>query len=460
MTYLVGMEPEYAAEPIGTERYDRTVPPPGRPARVTVVAATAFVTMLVLIAAGANQWVTNRLAHDQQHTGRFITRALYETWQTYNWRFSPASSDHHNVLLGQALLIATTLVLGTLLVVAVTRGPITFGRAFFGTWAAVAVATQVGAFVRGFVDGETAGGHYPNRVDRALFGPLAPSAYTVWAGVGLGFLTALVVATLAMATRRRLVRPAAPAAEPASFPDYVPPADDIRAGIPPWQDYGLPLPTEATTRLPDAPVGGYGVSSAYPRHGFGPAADETSQLPRVGDETPTEAFGGPRTEALGGPQDESGPGSAGDAPTETFAAAHGEPGDAGPSAEPPAGEAEAEPAQPSGSAEPDAASGPERTLFRQPDAAETPAEPDAADSPGETADAEGRAETVAEGRAETAGDLPQRPAEPAAEATPTPEPEQRDTASADPDVTRQFPRPPDDEELGHLDPEAEQHATR
>lgn len=383
-----------------------------RTARPLIVGLTAFVTLLVLIAAAGNQWVSDRLTNDQGHTSRVLTQGLYESWLSYSWRFSPASSDHHNVLLGQVLLIAVTIVLGSLLVVAVTRGPVTFARAFFGTWMAVVAATQVGAFVRGLINGDTAGGQYPTRLDRALFGPAGPSQFTVWASLGLGLVTALVVASVAMLTRRSPARSAAPTtaalsvAEPPTFPDYVPPVGQPRTSVPPWQEYPAAEPLGSSTVEPisneTAPLPSVAPEAAqlttpfqrqYEAASF---AEQTTQLPRLADDAQTHEIrdDGPASAAV----------SDGDAPTTELAAAR----DADDATGPIGGIAGAGPLEQGGANEP------RGTRFRE----------------------------------------PTRP-----EAAQPPAPES-DTASAGGDraTTMQFPRPPDDEELGHLDPEPENGA--
>src|SRR5436309_1511195 len=84
---------------------------------------------------------------------------------------------------GLVLLVA-------LLVLLVARAGAGFARVFFGTWAAVVVATGLGAIVRAAsADHRLLGGK--SRFQYALFSDIGPSQYVFVAGLGLGLLVAL-----------------------------------------------------------------------------------------------------------------------------------------------------------------------------------------------------------------------------------------------------------------------------
>lgn len=172
-----------------------------RRARGGLIAFFVLLIEFLVIVAGANQWVTDRLA--RQGAGTLsVKRGLIESLATFAWRFSPrGGSDAGHLWLSVLLLDATVLVLGPLLVLAVVRGPVTFFRAFFGIWTAVLAAVIAGSVVRGFVV-DVPGQPGPNRTYRAMFGTYGPIPFVVWAGLGLGLLAAVISAIIAVATRR------------------------------------------------------------------------------------------------------------------------------------------------------------------------------------------------------------------------------------------------------------------
>jgi hypothetical protein len=208
-------------------------------ARVGLIVLTALLLEFLLVAAGANQWVAHKIA---QRNDSVNVRLFENSWLTYGWRFTPRSGHSHQWA-GQLLLVLVVFVLTAALVVALCRGPIGWGRAFFGTWAAVLFATVVGAIVRGLVDPPAAAGlRGANRAVRGLFGPSGPSAAAVIGGLGLGLVVALVTSAIAVATRRRAVEatPDGRPAHPQAFADYAPPPPSYPSAPPPWQDQPSP----------------------------------------------------------------------------------------------------------------------------------------------------------------------------------------------------------------------------
>lgn len=225
-------------------------PPPEPPrARTGVVALTAMLTPLVLIAAFANQWISKDLedAVSGRHEG---VRGLAVSWLTYTWRVTPVTHGR-NVWADHLVTVVVTVLLTGLLVLVTARGAVTFWRAFFTTWTAVIVATLAGVFLGGLYSGADSALVHASRVTRAAFGSTAPRGTTVVGAAGLGLVVALITALVAVATRRR-PRPAA-AAEPAA-PPYVapePPPPYFGEPIPPTPPYwAQQAEMQQTTQLP------------------------------------------------------------------------------------------------------------------------------------------------------------------------------------------------------------------
>lgn len=296
MAYVCGMEPgneHYGArtdveqprdhrlgdpdEPSGAGPPYAGTPPAAVPkARTGLLMLVAFLVELVLIAAGGNQWVTDKLLRANTDLGT-VAFGLRNVALTFAWRFTPRGSDPEHFWLGGILLILTTLVLSVLLIAAVVRGPVTFGRAFIGTWMAVIVATMLGGFVRGLVlDLRFSGGG--GRAVQAFFGRTSPGSNVFLAGVGLGFVVALVVAALAPLTRRNPYAaggraPAGGAA--AAYPQ--PGASDVALGAPaamPWQDHHYGPPQRQGIADPDRDR-----TAQQPSMHKDDQADRTAQLP-------------------------------------------------------------------------------------------------------------------------------------------------------------------------------------
>jgi hypothetical protein len=292
-----------------TENY----PAYARPRRLTVartglIVFIAVLLEVVIIAAADNQWVGNQLVKAQQRTDREGLRLLEGSWLTYTWRFTPRDGLT-NTWWSELALILTVLVVSGLLVGAIVRGPVTFVRAFFGSWMAVIVASLLGAFVRGLIDPASATG-LPGvgRVTRAAFA--GPSGSVAIAGLGLGFVVALITAAVAVTTRRPADRDLDAYGQPVG-PAYVPPEQpppffgtpapsSEPSGMRPWQDqrYGPPLRQgeQPTTQLPP-PGSGDQQTTQLPRT---PEGDQpTTQLPPPGEgEQATTRFPRPPDEDL------------------------------------------------------------------------------------------------------------------------------------------------------------------
>src|ERR1700710_136677 len=106
--------------------------PVARPGRVVLAAV---LTEVVLIGAADNQWVAQRVSdHALDHQGSAGFDLAYALL-TFQWRFAPTSTDVFHSLYGQWALLAVVLLGTALLVLGVSRGPASFSRVFFGTWA-------------------------------------------------------------------------------------------------------------------------------------------------------------------------------------------------------------------------------------------------------------------------------------------------------------------------------------
>jgi hypothetical protein len=107
----------------------------------------------------------------------------------------------------------------------VCRGAITFFRAFFGTWTAVVFATVLASIARAAVLSSRAGqyvGPTSTKSTFTFFGPLSANAFVVVGSLIFGFVVALVVAIVAVSTRRSGSAGAVPWAEPQQQPGTPP----------------------------------------------------------------------------------------------------------------------------------------------------------------------------------------------------------------------------------------------
>jgi hypothetical protein len=263
--------------------YGGAVDKRGRPGLIVLVA---FLVELVVIAGLGNQSVSKHLSsfsssHNTQFVGRSAGALL-----TYSWRFTPMRNDHFHLWLSQILAVLTVLVVTALLVLAVTRGPITFGRAFFGIWMAVVVASCLAGFVAHLVT--SAYDFEPgSRFTSAVF--TGPNASTFAAGVALGFVVALIASLVAISTRRS---PRDPALTGAAALPYEPEPNGQQFFDQPTRRTAEPAPPradgpslqkdrpsegdQATTRLPPD------SRSQLPRFSEGEnRQDQTTQLPRM-----------------------------------------------------------------------------------------------------------------------------------------------------------------------------------
>ena len=246
--------PSRGAEPVGV---------PVRAARPWRVASAAFLTLLALIAALGNQGVTNSIAHHA--TGRTFRDNIARSVTTYQWRVRPRGGhDFAREWVSSLALVGTALVLTLLLVAVVARGKGGFWQAFIGTWMSVVVATLLGTYVAALVvDESKLGLPAASKANSVFFSPVFPASYALAAGLGVGFVVALVAGVTALASRRTKVLTAP--APSGGGPEY------DRGGV------GQPAPAYFP--------GGTGSSAA-------PAWSESSPWGASGDAGPSASSGG------------------------------------------------------------------------------------------------------------------------------------------------------------------------
>jgi hypothetical protein len=271
------------------DRMDPTAPSsaaaPARPqpgvARTGLVVFAAVVTEIVIIGAACNQWVADRVGgqilRSALNGGNQTVRDFKQSLIAFSWRYAPRSFDHQHIWLGQVLMIATLLVVSGAVISLVTRGPITFGRALFGAWAAVVFATVLASYVRGLVnEGNTSSSP---RITQALFETLGPNTPTLFAGMVLGLATGLITGFVAVTTRRApVVQRAAEPGDAAYIEPEQPPPFFGSSPVPPWADQHY------------QPRGRHSAASASAPPPAGPGPDQpTAALPRPTDQ-PTAAL--------------------------------------------------------------------------------------------------------------------------------------------------------------------------
>jgi hypothetical protein len=236
------MDPQHEPSPPRRQRLDR---PPTRPG---AVALAAVLTELVVIAAVGNQWIAERAGHWIANERSAFVADLKATLLVYNWRFAPQQGDVEHSWLSQLVMIALTLALTGAFVSVVVRGPATMGRVFVTCWMAAVCSTALASYVRAALNKQP--GIAGTRVQKTFFGPLAPSAISVFAAIVLGLLAGSVAVVVARMLRNRTPVGTPVAAAPAE-PPYVPPEQP-----PPYYPVPRPAPSrsaEATVEFPRPP---------------------------------------------------------------------------------------------------------------------------------------------------------------------------------------------------------------
>jgi hypothetical protein len=321
-------------EPRGSDTYRDWQPPswssPGYPppppaatittARPWLIAISAFLTLLVLIAAFGNQWVTDAI-NRHTNTQRFGDN-LVNSVRTYQWRFNPPKGgDFGRFWVGSLVLVGTALILTLLLVAIVSRGRGGFWQSFFGAWLSVVFATLVAAYVRDAVIDTNQLGLPPplnSKPNAIFFSPASPGPYAIAAGVGFGFVVGPIAGLTAVLTRRTEVV-AAPETSTfdAPYPMARQPSEEPRTSGP------VPGPTSG----PSPGSSGAPHPGSYGSEPYG--GERTRMLPNVGHQRSGREGGAttqlPRTAAADQSEREGeGAGGATTQPPRTAAADQGE----------------------------------------------------------------------------------------------------------------------------------------
>lgn len=201
-------------QPADDSIFDQPTPPrEGGPAlprfyrgRPWLTAFAALLTELVVVAAVDNQGVSGRLRHPLQDQSRILadyTRGAIDAATTFWWRFAPAGGQPTHVWAAQWAAIGTLFVLTLFGTAAISRGSVTFGRVWIGTWAVVAAVTPVAVMVRNAVVTPTAPGPAQSRVGQAIYGFGAFGPVLV-CGFVLGLVVGLIAAVVAVGGRRQI----------------------------------------------------------------------------------------------------------------------------------------------------------------------------------------------------------------------------------------------------------------
>ena len=190
---------------------------------------------ILVVAAGANQWTSDRIANRLVATSNTFLAGVYRSLLTYAWRLTPRSHEVGHVWAAElvvlgVLFVGTGLLLGLLL---------RYVRSFWSSFAAglitVTFVSQVALVVAGFVGGPAS---HRTPTD-AFFGVGSPSGFSFLGSVILGVIVGLVAGLVNRSAtdvdpRIARVRTAPPLAAPPGVPQmpatWTPPAEQIDTG--------------------------------------------------------------------------------------------------------------------------------------------------------------------------------------------------------------------------------------
>jgi len=277
MSYVGQMEfdapPVHSPPPPPVAPHAVVPQPPGAVlrARTVLVSAAASLATLVVIVATNNQSVTDWVVRKATgHPNSFAANVGLAS-QAFRWRLSKNTTDSLPANYTRDLVLV---VLTGLLVAAVVRGAVTFGRAFWGTWMAVIVAAQLGAVASAFVvpAEKLPAGH---SATQRFFLPNAytPGPYIFLGAAGLGLVVAAITALVAVTTRKT----AAPAWV------NIPPS--LAGGWP--EPIAVPPPPAMPEPPPWTPAPSYAEAPAWTAESAESAetaAMPTTALPRWGED--------------------------------------------------------------------------------------------------------------------------------------------------------------------------------
>ena len=175
-----------------------------RRAPSVLVALSAAVAELVILAAAGNQWVVDHLIRHQADNELPRERLLKSTLTAFSWRFTPES--HQRMIWLGGLVATVGLVVFVFLLVLLFVGPMRPSRrflpVFLGTWGIVVALTQLAAigFAMTAFGNLFDGGRDPDGLGRYWYSVFhGPTGESVLFGGASGLVVALVAAIFAAA---------------------------------------------------------------------------------------------------------------------------------------------------------------------------------------------------------------------------------------------------------------------
>ena len=277
-----------------------------RRAPAFLVALTAALTELIILAAAGNQWTVDHLIRHAAANELPRDHLLKLALTSFAWRFTP-QTDARMIWIG-GIVAAAGLVVAVLLLVWVFVGPMraprSFVAVFLGTWGLVVAVTQIAAIgqtLLAYSDGFP-NVRAPSGLGRFWFSVFeGPSSLTVLFGGASGLVVALVAAIFASVSNRAAAEPdemigaptTAPdagsawqAREPASTwnqpDDRAGPTDETATWPPPAEESSRSWSSPTTTSTTEYRWGSPGDAESRDAE----SADKTMSLPRdSADET-------------------------------------------------------------------------------------------------------------------------------------------------------------------------------
>lgn len=174
--------------------------------RAWLAALVAALVELIVIAGVDNQGVSGRLRDPLTDPTRVLadySRGAIDAATAFWWRFAPANGQATHVWGAQFAAIGVLVLLTWLGTLAVARGSVSFGRVWVGVWAVVAASAPIAIMVRNALVTPTAPGPAQSKIGQAIYG-YGEFGSVIVAGLALGFVTGLVVAAVAVSSRRQI----------------------------------------------------------------------------------------------------------------------------------------------------------------------------------------------------------------------------------------------------------------
>jgi hypothetical protein len=245
-------------------------------ARPWLIGLAAMSTVLVLILAIDNSTVASKVQEHTVNSSTFVDRALFAL-TNFRWDLGRLSNDFAHIYLAALMTDIAIVVLVFLFVTAVTRGRGSFGHVFAGTWIAVIAAAMVAGYVRPLVlDIGKLAPQSQGKATNIFFSVYSPSANTLFAAIVFGLVAALVAGLVGVASRRTDVITAPPVRGVVDAPVGDEPTPATRE---PWSAPPAAAPGPITNPSPWS-------TDSPPESGVD--SDRTTQLPALGDRTPSD----------------------------------------------------------------------------------------------------------------------------------------------------------------------------